>query len=89
LPEGWVKKTVTTSEASEQKNYGYQFWLNGLDENDASKKEFPEAPGDMFYADGYGGQRIYIIPSLQLVVVRLGLNKFDEHEFLKRLLKAF
>ena len=89
LPEGWVKKTVTTSKANEQKNYGYQFWLNGLDENDSSKKEFPEAPADMFYADGYGGQRIYIIPSLQLVVVRLGLNKFDEHEFLKRLLKAF
>lgn len=89
LPEGWVKKTVTPVAASEQKNYGYQFWLNGQDENDPSKKEFPEAPADMFYADGYGGQRIYIIPSLQLVVVRLGLNKFDEHEFLKRLLRAF
>ncbi len=89
LPEGWVKKTVTPAIASKQKNYGYQFWLNGLDESDASKKEFPEAPADMFYADGYGGQRIYIIPSLQLVVVRLGLNKFDEHEFLNRLLKAF
>lgn len=89
LPEGWVQKTVTPVDANEQKNYGYQFWLNGFDENDASKKEFPEAPADMFYADGYGGQRIYIIPSLQLVVVRMGLNKFDEHEFLRRLLKAF
>jgi CubicO group peptidase (beta-lactamase class C family) len=89
LPEGWVKKTVTAVAASEQKNYGYQFWLNGQDENDPSKKEFPEAPADMFYADGYGGQRIYIIPSMQLVIVRMGLNKFDEHEFLRRLLKAF
>ena len=89
LPEGWVQKTVTHVVANEQKNYGYQFWLNGEDENDPSKKEFPEAPADMFYADGYGGQRIYIIPSLQLVVVRLGLNKFNEHEFLRRLLKAF
>src|SRR5688572_20531754 len=79
LPEGWVQKTVTAVSASEQKNYGYQFWLNGVDENDPSKKEFPEMPADMFYADGYGGQRIYIVPSLQLVVVRMGLNKFDEH----------
>jgi CubicO group peptidase (beta-lactamase class C family) len=89
LPEGWVRHTVAPSPANKQKNYGYQFWLNGVDENDPSKKEFPEVPADMFYADGYGGQRIYIIPSLQLVVVRMGLNKFDEHQFLKGLLKAF
>lgn len=89
LPEGWVKKTIAPVAANEQKNYGYQFWLNGIDENDPAKKEFPEAPADLFYADGYGGQRIYIIPSRQLVIVRLGLNKFDEHGFLKILLKAF
>ena len=89
LPEGWVQKTVTSSSANKQKNYGYQFWLNGLGENDPSKKEFPEMPADMFYADGYGGQRIYIIPSLQLVVVRLGLNKFDEHGFLQKIMAAF
>jgi CubicO group peptidase (beta-lactamase class C family) len=89
IPEGWVQQTVTPTPANKQKNYGYQFWLNGLDEHDLSKKEFPEAPPDMFYADGYGGQRIYIIPSMQLVAVRMGLNKFDEHRFLQLLLKAF
>jgi CubicO group peptidase (beta-lactamase class C family) len=89
LPEGWAQQTITPTAVNKQKNYGYQFWLNGFDENDLSKKEFPEAPADMFYADGYGGQRIYIIPSLQLVVVRVGLNKFDEHRFLKKLMKAF
>jgi CubicO group peptidase (beta-lactamase class C family) len=89
LPEGWVQHTITPSPANKQENYGYQFWLNGIHEKDSSKKEFPEVPQDMFYADGYGGQRIYIIPSLQLVVVRMGLNKFDEHQFLKKLLKAF
>jgi CubicO group peptidase (beta-lactamase class C family) len=88
LPEGWVRKTVTPGPGNEQKNYGYQFWLNGIDEHDPSKKEFPEAPADLFYADGYGGQRIYIIPSLQLVVVRMGLNNFDELQFLKLVLKG-
>ena len=89
LPEGWVQKTVTPPSANKEKNYGYQFWLNGLDENDPSKKEFPEMPADMFYADGYGGQRIYIIPSIKLVVVRMGLNKFDEHGFLQKIMAAF
>jgi len=89
LPEGWVKRTVSPPPANRQKNYGYQFWLNGVDENDPSKKEFPEMPADMFYADGYGGQRIYIVPSLQLVIVRMGLNKFDEHGFLQKIMAAF
>ena len=30
LPEGWVKQTVTSPAANKLKNYGYQFWLNGL-----------------------------------------------------------
>lgn len=89
LPEGWVKRTITPVPVNKLKNYGYQFWLNGLDPADLSKREFPSAPPDLFYADGFGGQRIYIIPSLQLVVVRMGLNKFDENQFLKKLLKAF
>lgn len=89
LPESWVQQSITPPPANKLKNYGYQFWLNGLDPHDPSKKEFPDVPADMFYADGYGGQRIYIIPSLQLVIVRMGLNKFDEHQFLKKLLKAF
>lgn len=42
-------------------------------------------PADFFYADGYGGQRLYIIPSMQLVAVRLGLNRFDEQGFLQLL----
>lgn len=88
LPEGWVRQTVTPPAANKLKNYGYQFWLNGLDPEDASKREFPAAPSDMFYADGYGGQRIYIMPTQKLVIVRMGLNKFDEQQFLHKLMQA-
>jgi CubicO group peptidase (beta-lactamase class C family) len=88
LPTGWVKSSVTPPAANKLKNYGYQFWLNGLDPNNLSKKEFPQMPPDFFYADGYGGQRIYIVPSKQLVAVRLGLNKFDEQTFLQLLMEA-
>jgi CubicO group peptidase (beta-lactamase class C family) len=88
LPEGWVKKTMSAPQASILKDYGYQFWLNGFDKNNTGARQFPEAPPEMFFADGFGGQRIYIIPSKQMVIVRLGVNLFDEHEFLSRLFKA-
>ncbi len=85
LPEGWVKETATAPAANALKNYGYQFWLNGVNKNDTSKRIFPDVPADMFYCDGYGFQDIYIIPSKKLVVVRLGLTldkSFDENAFL-------
>ena len=88
LPEGWVQRTITPPSSNKMKNYGYQFWLNGLDKDNTSKREYPEMPADMFLAGGYGGQRIYIIPSLQLVIVRMGLNMFDEHGFLNRVMEA-
>lgn len=88
LPDNWVNETVRPPAANELKNYGYQFWLNGLDKNDKTKKEFPDVPDDLFYADGYGGQFIYIIPSKKLVVVRLGLHKIRENKFLKEVLAA-
>jgi CubicO group peptidase (beta-lactamase class C family) len=88
LPEGWVKKTRTSSSANGLRNYGYQFWLNGFDPNNNAQREFAEMPADLFLADGYGGQRIYIVPSMQLVVVRMGLNKYDEHRFLKMLMEG-
>ena len=88
LPEGWIKKSLTPPAANHLKNYGYQFWLNGVNATSPDQKEFPNMPDDLFYADGYGGQRIYIIPSRQLVAVRLGLNKFDELRFLQMLLES-
>jgi len=88
LPEGWTKKSRLPPPINPLKNYGYQFWLNGLIETKPGQKEFPKAPDDLFYADGYGGQRIYIIPSRQLVAVRLGLNKFDEQRFIEWLMQS-
>jgi CubicO group peptidase (beta-lactamase class C family) len=91
LPEGWVKETTMAPAANNLKNYGYQFWLNGVNKIDTSKRIFPNVPADMFYCDGYGFQDIYIIPSKKLVVVRLGLTldkSFDENAFLKNIIDA-
>jgi CubicO group peptidase (beta-lactamase class C family) len=45
-------------------------------------------PADMFNADGYGGQEVFIIPSKKLVVVRLGLNVMNENKILKEIIAA-
>ncbi|MEP6711611.1 MAG: serine hydrolase [Ferruginibacter sp.] len=85
LPEGWVKEATMPSSADNRKHYGYQFWLNGFDK-DLSKRWYPDGPADMYFADGFNGQDIYIIPSKKLVVVRLGLHVIDENDLLKKII---
>ena len=88
LPGNWVKESVQSSSADKLKHYGYQFWLNGFDKNNPTKRWYPDVPADMFFADGYGGQDIYIIPSKKIIVLRLGLHVIDENKFLKEVIAA-
>jgi hypothetical protein len=83
LPKGWVEYTKTSADAANGQ-YGAQFWLN-------RSRALPDIPEDMFSCQGHRGQRIFIIPSRQLVVVRMGFseNKFDHNQFLKMILNAF
>jgi CubicO group peptidase (beta-lactamase class C family) len=67
LPEGFVAFVRTLApawKADQRPVYGGFFWLNG----DAA---FP-VPADAYYMAGAGGQYAVIIPSHDLVVVRLG-----------------
>jgi CubicO group peptidase (beta-lactamase class C family) len=88
LPLNWVSESVKPSDADVQKKYGYQFWLNGFAKNNPSKHIYADVPGDMFYADGFGGQDIYIIPSKKLVVVRMGVHVIDENKMLKEIIAS-
>jgi CubicO group peptidase (beta-lactamase class C family) len=67
LPEGFVKfvSTLAPTWAADQRPiYGGFFWLNG-------DGAFP-VPKEAYYMAGAGGQTTLIIPSHDLVVVRLG-----------------
>lgn len=86
LPVGWVAKS-TQAVSTDKRGYGYQIWLNTG--SDSSVKHYPSAPSDMFYADGFESQLIFVIPSKKLVIVRLGLtqhNNFNADQFLNDVL---
>lgn len=73
FPDGWVK--FSAEEANDSKGqYGAQFWL-------PTKEEYPNAPAGMFFADGFQGQRVFIIPSHNIVIVRLGLSRFEQPDY--------
>ncbi len=93
LPEGWVEYTSTPTPNAPMGEYGAMFWLNAGAPNDPSNRKWPDAPQDMIVAQGYQEQRVMIIPSRKLVVVRFGASAsrdaWDSNEFLKLLLQAF
>jgi CubicO group peptidase (beta-lactamase class C family) len=86
LPEGWVKQASTPVLTKDgPQAYGYQLWLDKLNPKQPLKAG---VPADVFYADGYGDQEVYIIPAKKLVLVRLGLHKFDLESLLTGVIAA-
>jgi CubicO group peptidase (beta-lactamase class C family) len=75
LPEGWAAYSAKPAPAAPKGVYGAHFWTNGPTGVPDRERPFPRLPVDTFYASGYEGQYIVIIPSRGLVVVRLGLTK--------------
>jgi CubicO group peptidase (beta-lactamase class C family) len=73
LPEGYAKFVSTLApawEADRRPIYGGFFWING-------DGRYP-VPKEAFYMSGAGGQTTLIIPSHDLVVVRMGHFKGSE-----------
>lgn len=66
LPEGWVKYCRTAASGSSG-TYGASFWLN-------LNKRLPSVPEDMFACEGHDGQRIFIMPAQDLIVIVLGYS---------------
>jgi hypothetical protein len=84
LPEGWVASS-TSPNAQSNGEYGSLFWIN------KSKFRYPSAPDDMYWCQGYDGQRVFMIPSKELIVVILGFShepafKMDRDALLRDIL---
>jgi CubicO group peptidase (beta-lactamase class C family) len=93
VPEEFYDEAVNTSQALNE-SYGYMWWLNGKDSFRLPQTQFefegpliPNAPSDMYCALGRNDQKIYVVPSRRLVVIRMGdasdndnfaLSEFDD-----------
>ncbi len=62
--------------------YGYLWWLNGQDFSLGTRAQaprcegslIPAAPADLIAMQGAGDRKLYLVPSLNLVVTRLGFS---------------
>jgi len=68
---GWVNYSASPTLDTD---YGAGFWTNRGEHGDAKYRIEDGMPADSFYASGNLGQRIFIAPSENLVIVRLGLT---------------
>ena len=79
LPEGWVTASTTPSAAfvsaapdDEETPAGYSWWLNQATPSRNKPKPWLDAPDDTYAALGHWGQRIIVVPSEDVIIVRVG-----------------
>jgi CubicO group peptidase (beta-lactamase class C family) len=78
INEAFFNQSITTSQ-SINPSYGYLWWLNGKtnfmipgEQTIYQGSLVPNAPADMYAAMGANDQRIYVIPSKKMVIIRMG-----------------
>jgi CubicO group peptidase (beta-lactamase class C family) len=93
VPEVYFNQMINTSQDI-NKAYGYLWWLNGKESFHLPQSQLqfngpliPSAPADMYMALGKNDQKIYVVPSKKMIIIRMGeaadgtnfaLSDFDE-----------
>jgi CubicO group peptidase (beta-lactamase class C family) len=77
VPRDWVEVARTPTLASKGE-YGALFWLNAKNPDTGALSTSNELPEDAFYARGFGGQLIAIIPSRDAVIVMMNAAYTDD-----------
>ncbi|MBS1961758.1 MAG: serine hydrolase [Bdellovibrionales bacterium] len=94
VPAEWVKMAATPSPAMAHLRldhrpadspYGYGWWLNRAFPRAQIGKPFPSFPDDMYFASGHDGQELVVVPSWDVVVVRVGNDRFGKRLDLERI----
>ncbi len=78
VPEAFLTEATNTSQNINQ-SYGYMWWLNGKSSFHLPQTQIefpgeliPNAPADMYAGLGKNDQKVYVVPSKKLVVIRMG-----------------
>ena len=78
-------EAMTNTSQDLNKSYGYLWWLNGKSnfripgsEELFSGKLIPDAPDDLIAGLGALDQKLYVVPSKGLVVIRMGDSAYEE-----------
>ena len=77
ISKEWIDKAVYPSNTNP--NYGYMWWLN----NPKGKRYWKGIPENVFYAAGFGGNYIIIIPNQDMVIVTRWLEPKKLGEFIE------
>jgi CubicO group peptidase (beta-lactamase class C family) len=80
LPEGWIKFVSTPAPADPTSGYGGMFWLN-------RGRAWAGVPDDAYRADGAMGQYTMIVPSRDVVIVRMGPSPGNSGRYFAELAK--
>ena len=77
-------RAMTNTSQNFNKSYGYLWWLNGKGSAMVPYSQIvfpfnliPNAPADLYCALGKNDQKIYVVPSQKLVVIRMGEAAYD------------
>ncbi len=70
IPNAWTKSAI---EGPGQ--YGFNWWRNAPGPD--GRMTWPGAPADVFAASGHNNNKLFVIPSWRMVIVRLGLDQAD------------
>ena len=74
LPADWLQYSTSPTPTNPRNNYGAHFWLNADPADERQERTWPSLPADTYSMNGFQGQRVVIVPSKDLVVVRLGFS---------------
>jgi CubicO group peptidase (beta-lactamase class C family) len=72
LPEGWVDYSARLTPQSDEDGYGAGFWTQRGNSSAARERISAGMPADSFMAVGSQGQYTIVIPSEDLVIVKIG-----------------
>jgi CubicO group peptidase (beta-lactamase class C family) len=82
ISNSWIEEATTPSIANN--NYGYLWWLN----KKGSARFWNGVPENVYYAAGFGGNFIVIIPDEEMVIVTRWLEPSEIGTFVKHVLNA-